>query len=133
MSGRLTFWGDFGILGGVEALYKEFGAALRKARKDAGLTQEEVGRRVNLSRTSITNIERGKQHVALHQVFLLASAVGCQPEALLPDQEIPIEDLLSPDALAMVAEDEEGRDFAVRILRKSAGVRQPREGTPVGE
>ena len=45
----------------VERLYKEFGQRLRKAREDAQLTQKEVADRVGLKRTSITNIERGRQ------------------------------------------------------------------------
>ena len=114
----------------MAALYKEFGSALRRRRREAKLTQQQVAERVHLSRTSITNIEHGRQHVALHQLFLLASAVGCQPEELLPGESVSLEDLLPPAALAELAEDEEGRDFAVRILSKSAGVRTPPEGTP---
>jgi len=90
-----------------------------------------VAARVRLSRTSITNIERGQQHVALHQLFLLASAVGCTPEELLPAESVSLEDLLPAEVLAQLAEDQEGRDFAVRILSKSADVRTLGEGTSV--
>jgi transcriptional regulator with XRE-family HTH domain len=117
----------------VDGLYKEFGRGLKKARRDADLTQKQVADRVGLSRTSITNIERGNQHIALHHLFLLAAAVGRQPEELLPDDEVALEELLSPKAMrALAEEDEEGRDFAVRVLRKSGAVRQSREGTVSG-
>jgi transcriptional regulator with XRE-family HTH domain len=114
----------------MDGLYKEFGKKFRKARSEADLTQAQVAKRVGLSRTSITNIERGTQHIAMHQLFLLASAVGSEPADLLPDYVLALEELLSPDAIEVLANDSEGRDFAVRILSKSAGVRAAREEAP---
>lgn len=103
----------------VEALYKEFGALLRKSRSDAHLTQSQVAERVGLTRTSITNIERGSQHCSLHQLYLLASAVGVEPVALLPNQQEALEELLPTTALRALGEDEEGRAFATRVLRNT--------------
>lgn len=70
----------------VEPIYRDFGRRLRKARSDATLTQEALGKRVGLSRTSITNIEQGNQHVGLHLLYQLARAVGVPPVELLPDE-----------------------------------------------
>lgn len=67
--------------------YRAFGTKLRNARKAAGLTQETLADRVKLSRTSITNIELGKQHIPLHMLEAFASAVGVQPCALLPERK----------------------------------------------
>lgn len=49
------------------------------------MTQEKLGRLVGLSRTSITNIERGHQHVSLHHIFAIAEALRVPPDALLPE------------------------------------------------
>lgn len=68
----------------VDPTYADFGHMLRTARRAAGLSQQELGDRVRLSRTSITNIERGSQPVALHTFIRLASAVGVSPSDLLP-------------------------------------------------
>jgi transcriptional regulator with XRE-family HTH domain len=69
----------------LDPLYKVFGELVRLHReRQEGLTQEKLGRLVGLSRTSITNIEKGRQHVALHQLLDLAEALEVQPEALLP-------------------------------------------------
>jgi hypothetical protein len=46
---------------------------------------------VGLSRTSIANIEAGRQKILLHQLLDLAAAVEVHPSALLP------EEILSPD------------------------------------
>jgi transcriptional regulator with XRE-family HTH domain len=66
-------------------VYKEFGQRLRAARRTADLTQEAVANTVGLSRTSITNIERGIQHISLHALYELAAAVKVKPADLLPD------------------------------------------------
>jgi transcriptional regulator with XRE-family HTH domain len=66
-------------------LYGAFGKLMRLHReKREGMTQEKLGRLVGLSRTSITNIEKGRQHVSLHQLFAIAEALKVRPEALLP-------------------------------------------------
>ncbi len=66
-------------------LYLEFGKLVRGHRRRIRLTQDELGRRVGLSRTSITNIEKGRQKVLLHQVFRLAESLEIAPESLLPN------------------------------------------------
>jgi transcriptional regulator with XRE-family HTH domain len=122
----IDFFSPIRNTAGVDGLYKEFGGVLKKARREAGLTQQQVAERVGLTRTSITNIERGNQHIALHQLFLLASAIGRQPEELLPDQAAAPEDLLPADAVKLLseAEDEESREWVARVMQKS-GVQRP--------
>jgi transcriptional regulator with XRE-family HTH domain len=102
----------------VDRLYKQFGQLLRNLRTEAGLTQDEVAERVKLKRTSVTNIERGRQHIALHQLYLLAAAVGKSPSDLLPDVEAAYEELLPAqmDSLRAAADDEESVAFATAIL-----------------
>ncbi len=48
------------------------------------MTQEQLGQRVKLSRTSIVNIEKGRQHLAAHQVCVFAKALMIPPAMLLP-------------------------------------------------
>ena len=76
----------------VEPIYRDFGRRLRKARAQATLTQEGLAQRVGLTRTSITNIEQGNQHVGLHLLYQLAKAVGVPPVDLLPDESATTDD-----------------------------------------
>lgn len=71
-----------------ERLYVEFGRLVRAYRRQLGLTQDDLAERVGLSRTSITNVEQGRQKVLLHQVFLLAESLGVSPDALLPNMRV---------------------------------------------
>lgn len=113
----LTFGDAAVILDLVDGFYRQFGRQLRAAREKAGLTQQIVADRVGLTRTSVTNIERGSQHISLHQLYLLAAAVGCKPGELLPEHDGRIDELLPERALKALGEDTEGRDFAERVLR----------------
>lgn len=65
--------------------YVLFGSKLREARKAAGLSQAELASRVNLSRTSITNVEIGKQHPSLFLAHQLAYNVGLSLENMISD------------------------------------------------
>ncbi|MBA4064863.1 MAG: hypothetical protein C0501_14345 [Isosphaera sp.] len=67
-----------------EEFYAEVGRLVRVAREAAGITQDALADQVELSRTSVTNIEKGRQKIALHTLFLVASVVGVEPASLLP-------------------------------------------------
>ncbi len=69
-----------------DRIYRVFGSRLRELREQASVTQEELARRVDLSRTSITNIEKGRQRILLHQFVDLAEALNVDPTALMPEQ-----------------------------------------------
>lgn len=65
-------------------VYADFGKRLREARQKASLTQEVLGQHVGLTRTSITNIEAGRQPVNLDLLYRLAAALQSDPRDLLP-------------------------------------------------
>lgn len=67
-----------------DEFYAEVGRLVRVAREAAGITQDALADKVELSRTSVTNIEKGRQKIALHTLFLVAAAVGVEPASLLP-------------------------------------------------
>ncbi len=139
MSGKVTV-SDIDIGRGlghtalVDGLYKQFGKQLRGLREEAGLTQDQVAERVKLKRTSITNIERGRQHIALHQLYLLAAAVGKTPSDLLPDTEPALQELLPKTmaALRASAEDDQDLAFAMQVVSKGqTGSEEPRNDKAV--
>lgn len=68
----------------IDPLYQMFGSRVRALRERKNVTQEELGRRIDLSRTSIVNIEKGRQRVLLHQVVEIADALDAKPAELLP-------------------------------------------------
>jgi len=88
-----------------DKIYRLFGDRVRELREKRNVTQEELGRRVALSRTSITNIEKGRQRVLLHQMVSIATALEAKPEELMPPASATMEDpVLRPDVARVVQE-----------------------------
>ena len=58
-------------------LYRALGQNVARLRKAKQLTQAEVAAAIGLTRASLANIETGRQKVLLHNVFMLANALGC--------------------------------------------------------
>ena len=65
-------------------LHKHIGEALREHRKQAGMTQLELAKKVGLLRTSITNIEAGRQKAPLHVIYNICIALDIEVCAVLP-------------------------------------------------
>lgn len=74
-----------GYAHGVDPLYAEFGRRVKAARLDAGLTQARLAEAIGLTRTSVANIEAGRQRTLLEAAYRIADAVGRTPHSLLPE------------------------------------------------
>jgi transcriptional regulator with XRE-family HTH domain len=68
----------------VNPIYLEFGRIIAAKRKQLLLSQAAFGNLVGLSRTSITNIEKGRQPVQLHQLLQFAMVLRVRAEEILP-------------------------------------------------
>jgi transcriptional regulator with XRE-family HTH domain len=71
-------------LGNRDEICKRFGKLLAGRRTEARMSQEAFAKAVGLSRTSITNIERGRQPISLHTLYFMADILGIEPADLLP-------------------------------------------------
>lgn len=101
-----------------DRLYQAFGRAVRMRRETRdGMTQEKLGHAVGLSRTSITNIERGRQHVSLHQLFALADALKVQVTELMPSMSHVLTETVELERLPRGTESDIV-DWAKKVTRK---------------
>lgn len=65
-------------------VYRQVGARIEQIRTTLGMTQEELAKRVGgIGRTSITNIEAGKQVISLHELEDICKAFGIAPKNLM--------------------------------------------------
>jgi transcriptional regulator with XRE-family HTH domain len=60
-----------------------FGKVLREARVATGLSQEDFADAVDMDRTTISLLERGKQSPTLETLWKLAEPLGVSPSALV--------------------------------------------------
>ena len=65
-------------------LYKSVGATIRKRRTQLGLTQVDLCRQIQISRSVLANVETGRQRVLLHQLYQIAHGLDINVAALLP-------------------------------------------------
>lgn len=56
---------------------------MAKRRRERGLSQEQLAGLIGLARTSVTNIEAGRQNVVAYTVHLLARHLEISPDQLL--------------------------------------------------
>ena len=70
-----------------QPLLTRFGRLLRRRREEAGLSQEEVGARTNLSRNYIGMVERGETNPTLLVLQSLATALNATLSSLILELE----------------------------------------------
>ena len=70
--------------GGAE-LYTAIGRRVRSIRRVRQLTQQDLAESIQRERTSVANIEAGRQRFPVHVLYDLAAALGVSPSELLPD------------------------------------------------
>lgn len=65
---------------GFDEGYEQFkvGAMLKHARESAGMTQEELARRLNTKKTAISRIENHAEDIKLSTLERVAAALGKQ-------------------------------------------------------
>lgn len=66
------------------ALYRKLGENIRKCRVQRKLSQDELAKLVGLNRTSMTNIEKGRQHPPLHTLCEIVEHLKVDISELLP-------------------------------------------------
>lgn len=99
-----------------DAINERVGAAIRFQREaKLRLTQEELGKRLGISRPSVANIERGRQQLSVSQLVRFAHVLGVMPEELLPRIEAAGPQLPASSQLAP-STDQGVVDWADRIL-----------------
>lgn len=116
MSGLLTYPHSMGSslkdMPHQADFYRRLGDNLRQVRKRAGLSQDQVANLVGLKRTSLTNMESGRQHPPLHVLCEIVAKLNVTVGDVLPIDPAPVEgaalrkllgkQLPHPDELAFV-------------------------------
>jgi len=67
-----------------EEFYARLGARIAEERKLSSLTQQDLGDAIGLSRTSVTNIENGRQPLQVYTLMRIAARLKVPVEVLLP-------------------------------------------------
>jgi transcriptional regulator with XRE-family HTH domain len=69
--------------------YRQVGESIRKCRNKRKLSQDALAKLVGLTRTSLTNIENGRQHPPLHTFREIVEQLKADFSELLPHPTAP--------------------------------------------
>lgn len=79
----------------IDNIYIEIGKKIRDVRERKHISQEDLAKKVGLTRTSITNIEKGRQKLLVHTLINIAQELSMDAKALLPSSEEPFAKVLN--------------------------------------
>jgi transcriptional regulator with XRE-family HTH domain len=68
----------------VDLLYEMIGDRVKRARQSAGVSQAKLAKKLGMSRTSVVNIEAGRQRAPLHVLWQIGEILGTEPILLVP-------------------------------------------------
>ena len=91
--------------------YQQFGRKLRQARQESGLSQADLAVAIDRSRTSVSNIEKGRQGISLRTFGKLLQVLNVDA-----DQLLPADDVTSVPPSGLISLSQEERDFVERGL-----------------
>jgi len=67
----------------MQPIYVLIGAKIVHTREAIGWTQQDLAKRIGLTRASVANIETGRQRILLHDVETIARAFQTTPKHFL--------------------------------------------------
>jgi transcriptional regulator with XRE-family HTH domain len=100
--------------------YQQLGANVRARRKKLGLSQDALAQLVGLTRTSLTNIENGRQHPPLHTFCEIIEQLKVGASDLLPRRAAVTEVV---DVKAMAGDQVRGDD-ELAFITTGIGIQQ---------
>ena len=75
-----------------DEIYRGVGRKIRQTRENQHLSQDSLAKRLGISRTSMVNIEAGRQRAPLHLLWQIAELLETKVTLLIPSPE----ELLAP-------------------------------------
>ena len=93
-----------------QTFYRELGRRIKDARKKSCLTQEALATKISLTRTTVTNIEKGRQQLLVHTLVDIAEALNVAPDTLLPESKAPSIDKL------LTAETPQAQEWILKVV-----------------
>lgn len=113
----------------LDDFYSALGSQIRRKRVDAELTQEQLADALALNRTSVTNIEKGKQRILLHTFVQIAEILKMDLTDLMP---LSSRIRSSPTVSGVVPKGTTNiqREFLKSIIGRSERVSKRHESSP---
>lgn len=63
-----------------EVMYHKISSEIKRLRKEAKLSQEELAERLNCSREFVSRVENNRERVSLKMIFILSEVFNVSPK-----------------------------------------------------
>jgi len=113
----------------IDGFYADIGRRIRDARIRMGSTQAQIAARASMTRSSLANIEAGRQRIPIHILVSVAEVLGVDVVELFPTR-IANDNQAGLDAFFMQLDEEPeitSRDFIQGAIAQ-LGSQTPKEG-----
>jgi transcriptional regulator with XRE-family HTH domain len=122
-----------GKLTNSQQINLSLGAIIQKLRKDRGLTQAALGKKIGLSEAAVQAWEAGRNQPGLAELQALSQALGVPASTMVAEVlgELPVGLLDRVEISQSVRDAREALDYAMTLLgfrEIRAGPRPPRKG-----
>ncbi|MGM0253549.1 MULTISPECIES: helix-turn-helix domain-containing protein [unclassified Enterococcus] len=94
----------------------DFGKILKEKRHQAGITQEELAKRLNVSRSAISNWEIGRNYPDIHTLVEISTSLGVSLDELLENSTMTETMIDTTKEMAMNQKKKRGKLFFVVTL-----------------
>lgn len=101
--------------------YISIGRKIAELRNRAGITQEALAVKISLTRTSVINIEKGRQQLFLHTLVDIAKALQIQPADLIVETSAKAEIKDLDEVIRETVTQEKGRAWVMASVKNSRG------------
>jgi transcriptional regulator with XRE-family HTH domain len=112
--------------------YNELGKRIKAARLAAGMTQEQLAERINLSSGHCAHVERGTTKVSLPALVSIANVLHTTPDKLLTDSNYCASPHLLDEAQALFSDCDPDEIYiilqAAEAIKKSIRIRKLKRG-----
>jgi transcriptional regulator with XRE-family HTH domain len=106
----------------IKRVYVEIGGRVRRARKEHGWNQADLAHAVDLARSSIANLEAGRQRPPVHIMLLIAQALDISVATLLPtSSELGALGTIQAPELNLEGQSSSAHDFVTTAIRRATG------------
>ena len=103
-----------------DEIYRGVGRKIRQTRENQHLSQDSLAKRLGISRTSMVNIEAGRQRAPLHLLWQIAELLETKLILLIPSPEELIrpqnQTLLDRELLKQIEEVANGDPATIKVL-----------------
>ncbi len=106
-------------------LYEYIGNAVRARRDELNQTQAELAKTAGVTRSTIANLETGRQQVPLDQLVEIARALGIDYRDLLPSPDLLPRSGVGPITAETVRERAPATASFIERLRQAETDREP--------